>query len=269
MMKRFALSLLIVSTLTLSAQALTINATFDDTGTATWTNEQKAVINQAIADWQSVLNINETVDITFDFQNASNAYLGQWQGGYSGVPSGSDIRPWTTGMTHVVHFAADYADFWWDPTPGDDGSDQPFEKWDALSVARHELGHAMGFANDLYNNDVGNPDNGYTNVNLWGNLISGGFEDGSNNDIFDAAGLNVAMEDDWVHIDDPTGTDDLTDNWLMQAALVNSIRLDISQTELDMLSLAYGYDVVPEPASMVLLATGGAFLLFRRRRRAA
>jgi hypothetical protein len=38
---------------------------------------------------------------------------------------------------------------------------------------------------------------------------------------------------------------------------------------LDMLALAYGYDVIPEPASMVLLASGGAILLIRRRRRAA
>lgn len=264
MHKHFAPIAVVLLSLSVSAQALTISPTFDDSGAAAWNDTQKAVVNQAIADWQSVLNINETVNITFDFQDASGAYLGQWSGGYSSVPTGSNIRPWTTGVTHVIHFAADFADFWWDTTPGDDGSDQPFDEYDALSVARHELGHAMGFTNDLYNDDVGN-----TDVNLWGDRISGGFDDGVDDDVFDAAGLNVAMEDDWVHIDDPTGTGDLTDNWLMQAALVNSIRLDISQTELDMLSLAYGYDVIPEPASMVLLATGGAILLIRRRRRAA
>ncbi len=51
----------------------------------------------------------------------------------------------------------------------------------------------------------------------------------------------------------------------MVVALPNSIRRDISTTDLQMLSLAYGYSVViPEPASIGLLGFAGIVLLRRR-----
>ena len=254
MMKRFALCLFIVSAISLSAQALTVNATYVDGSGETWTSERVGVIEQAIADWEAVIADPQTIEMTFDFSNAgTGGYLGHWTGSLS-YYTGDDVMPWYSDLTHTISFNVDLFSgtnyLWWDGTPATD-DDQPFEAWDALSVARHELGHALGYSG-LFKSDYGGAnEQSYYDAHV-------------TDTTFDPGGLDIELEalDNLYHVAQSY------DN-LMSPALVNGIRRDIAPMNLDMLSLAYGYDVIPEPASMVLLTTGGAFLLRRRCRRAA
>lgn len=221
--------------------AVTIVPTYIDGAGQTWTAERKDVIQQAINDWQTAVRDSQTVNVTFDLTHAgSGSYLGQWDGNYSVYP-GTDINPWTSGVTHTIHFNVDYFSgtnyLWWDPTPTT-SSDQPFAAWDALSVARHEIGHMMGFTDQFYSNAQG--------IDKWGIHISGS--------TFDPGGLNVSMEStsDWGHVLDGGSTA----NDLMVAALYNGQRHGISATDLNMLHLAYNY-ILPTSSNYSLTATAG------------
>jgi len=249
-----------------SARAeLAINATYLDSGGETWDSVSRGVIEQAISEWTAVLQavnpgVKDDIDITFDFTNAgTGSYLGQWQG--SGSASvGIDRLPWEN-TSHIIHFNADQLDSslanygWWDPTPGDDGSDQPFVAWDLLSVARHELGHALGFTS-FYVYDNGTVDELYP----WEALIT---NDGGNA-IFDQGGLNAQMAS-LSNIGHLGNTGNSLDA-LMTSNIPNGTRREISQLEIDMLTMAYGYaSTIPEPSAL-LLATLGALGILRRRR---
>ena len=253
------------------AQAeLTMNVTFTDTLAMTWDATTEGVINQAISDWQDKIDgidngaggvdsVTVNFSVEFDYLGLGGP-LGVWNGQVSGF-FGADVRPWVAGdssynVTHTLTFNADLVnnpggnDLWFDPTPGDDGSDKAFSDWDALSVARHEIGHMLGFTS-LYVDDFG-----VTNANPWTSLIS--------SNVFDPTGLNVAM-----HPGDPGHV--LADELLMDTALSNAEgRIDVSQTELEMLSLAYGYSLavtaIPEPSFAAMLALATPVVACRRRR---
>ncbi len=246
--------------LSLPSQAMTIVPDYVNSAGQTWTSDRIGVIQQSIDDWESNILDDQTVNITFDFTNAgTSGYLATWAGSYYDIPAGTDIYPWTSGVTHTIHFNVDYFDdssanyTWWDPTPGTSG-DQPFAAWDALSVARHELGHALGFATNFF---VDNASMG-GGIDKWTSHITG--------TTFDLGGLNVSMAaaDNLSHVLD----DGSTAGDLMVPALVNNVRRDISTTDLDMLQLAYGYQLVPEPSTLVMLFIGAVgVLVFARRRR--
>jgi hypothetical protein len=230
--------------LTPAARAVTINASFqNEPGGQSWTAVQKNVIQQAIADWQTALPESHTINVTFDFTRAgTSGYLGQWWGNYS-LPQGTDIYPWTSGVTQTIHLNADVFTgtnyVWWDPTPTV-GSDLPFAAWDALSVIRHEIGHMMGITNNFYKDNVGQPQE----FDKWSTHISG--------TVFDpgAGKLNVplASTSDLAHLLDSGSTA----RDLMVPALVNGGRRSISATDLNMLRVAYNYSIVtppPQPTS--------------------
>ena len=243
--------------LSLPSQAMTIVPTYVNGAGQTWDSDRMGVIQQSIDDWQSNILDDQTVNITFDFTEAgASGYLAVWAGYYN-VSPGTDVYPWTTGVTHTIHFNADHFTgthyTWWDPTPGTSG-DLPSAAWDALSVARHELGHALGFAAGFF------VDNAFLvgEFDKWTSHIT--------ETTFDPSGLNVSMQalDDLSHVlnDGSTAGD------LMVTALVNGTRRDISTTDLDMLQLAYGYQLVPEPSTLVMLFIGAVgVLVFARRRR--
>lgn len=216
----------------------------------------RRIIQQAINEWDTDIRDNQTINITFDFTHAgTSSYLGQWSGGF-GVPLGTDLYPWTPGVAQTIHFNADYFTgtnyLWWDPTPTT-SNDLPSAAWDALSVARHELGHSLGFVADFYYDDFGGP----LEKDKWTSHITGS--------TFDQGGLNVSMasSSDLSHVLDSGSTA----GDLMVPALVNGARHDISATDLNMLHLAYGYQLVPEPSTLVLLAIGAISVLFSARRR--
>ena len=252
--------LLVGGVLSISAQAfgLTIIPNYVTTGAGSWDATEQAVIAQAITDWQSVITTNVTINVNLDFTNAgTGGYLGQWSGGRN-TYAGDDAYPWQK-TTHTIHFNADLASgvhyLWFDPTPTT-SDDQPFVAWDALSVARHELGHMLGFVPNFYKENIGTA----SEVNLWDRFIT---VNGSSA-VFDQGGLNVSLASSGnlghlLGVNGPGGD-------LMSTALYNGERLPISSTDLAMLSMAYNYTVVPEPG-IVGFAVTTAILTLRRRKR--
>ncbi|MEE9404289.1 MAG: PEP-CTERM sorting domain-containing protein [Algisphaera sp.] len=247
----------LVATVAVSpAMALVINPTYVNAAGETWTADRIGVFDQAIADWTALLATpagSGAIDVTVSFASAGNGYLGQWSGGFSAF-SGDDIRPWSNSVNHSINFNADRMTsssanaLWFDATPLD-GSDQPFSDWDALSVARHEIGHMLGFTDGFYADDFNTP----TQTDPWGSLIDG-------SDVFDLSGLNVAMATGNLgHVDNSAS------NPLMQVAIPNGTRRDVDLVDAQQLALAYGYTLVPEPTTVTVLVLGGLALLRRRR----
>ena len=177
---------------------------------------------------------------------------------------GADTRPWLR-TSHEIRFNADLMDtglpnyMWWDSTPAT-ADDQPFVAWDALTVARHEIGHMLGFASGLYWDNI---QSGSTaGSKLWEDLIT----TAGSSATFDQGGLDVAMASsgDLFHVADSGDTKDD----LMVPALVNGQRREISATNSDMLAMAYDYVQIPEPGTS-MLAFGGLLIALGRWRRAA
>ncbi|MEQ1826976.1 MAG: hypothetical protein ABL921_13560 [Pirellula sp.] len=223
---------------------LILNATYINGASQVWNSTTQGVVQQAINDWRQVFSgvngATQAINFNVSFSNAgTGGYLGQWQGSFSAFP-GDSVRPWSLGTTHNIFFNADMLNaalsnkLWFDPTPTTSG-DQPASDWDALSVARHEIGHMLGFST-LYKDNVFQ----INQTDPWASRIVG--------NIFDPAGLNVLMNADQAHLATPTGN-------LMSPSLLNGVRIGISGTEASMLSLAYGYNItaVPETSSLLLL----------------
>lgn len=233
---------------------LLISPTYVDGLGETWTATRRGVVQQALNDWGGLFQDTQTVFVTLDFTSAGlGGYLGQWEGGWS-VPGGTDIFPWTSGVTHTIHFNKDYFTstpnyLWFDPSPST-GGDVPFEAWDALSIARHEVGHMLGFTSDFYRADSSVPAS-----DKWKAQITG--------QIFDPSGLNVTLASttNLSHVLD--GGKTLGD--LMVPALVNGTRRGISTWDENMLVQAYGY-TVPEPGTLGLLVFGSVTVLWGRRK---
>lgn len=236
-----------------SVEAIVINPVFTDGAGESWTVERKATVSEAISQWQTSILDNYDINMEFTFENAGASYLGNW-GGQISATIGSDIYPWSGEVTHTIRFNADQMDqeqanyLWFDSTPETDG-DLPSEAWDALTVTKHELSHALGFVDNFYLDDFGNTDH-----DKWSSLIT--------DTTFDPGGLNIEMEasDNLSHVADAG----ITSGDLMITSLTNGQRRNISQTDLDMLSLAYGYNQIPEPSSLILLISS-SLLLFGRR----
>ncbi len=232
--------------------ALTITPTFVDSSGETWTGDRQGVINQAISEWSSSFADTYHISIQFDFTSVPGSYLAQCQ--QSAIYSaGDNVTPWYGGLTLSIHFNAAYFTggnyLWWDSTPTT-GSDQPFESWDALSVARHEIGHALGFST-FYASQMGTS----SAVNYWTSHVTG--------TTFDPGGLKVSLASasDLSHLlaSGPTA------GYLMTPAIINGQRRAISSLELNMLDMALGYTAVPEPATALWGALGlGLFAIVRR-----
>ena len=249
----YLVSLFLILSLTTPSYSLTINPTFANGAGQTWTAERIGVVTQAITDWGNSILDDYSIDVTFGFTNAGdNGYLAQWSGSYS-YYTGDNIMPWSSSVNHTVNFNADWFDnsnySWFDSTPLTD-DDLTSNHIDMLSVARHELGHVLGFVDGFYVNNI---DTAAEEL-VWDNLID-------NNNIFDAGGLNVEMHFD--EYGNPDSAHILNDgsisSYLMNPYIPNGIRYDISYTELQMLSKAYGYTIisaVPIPAAVWLFGSG-------------
>ena len=219
------------------ASGLVINPTFVDGSGQSWSATRRGIINQAIDDWEAMILDSRTIDVTFTFDSAgAGTYLAQWSA-TAYVAERTDIYPWTSGVDHTVAFNTYYFTgdnyLWWDSTPATD-DDLPFVAWDALTIARHELAHMLGFTDGLYVDDFAVP----AETDRWAELVTGS--------TFDAGGLNVPLESsfDISHVADSG----ITSGDLMTAALLNGERIGISSLDLEMLSLAHSYSVLPPPA---------------------
>ncbi|MFW6354863.1 MAG: PEP-CTERM sorting domain-containing protein [Verrucomicrobiota bacterium] len=251
----------------LGHSAITFNIHFDNENEAglAWSASQIGVVAHAATEWGQLFVDDYTVNLTATFTNAgTSGYLGQWEGVYEAAAA--SLRPWSEEVSHEIRFNADLftpnsqgVSLWWDPTPST-ADDLTNASWDALTVARHEFGHLLGFTANFYFDDLANP--GQTDP--WSSLIDG-------SDVFDPGGLNVQMEADLAHIDDSgVGADDL-----MISTLVNGARREISVLDGQMLSLAYGYHplaaglaAIPEPSTLPLFTGVLALCAIRRPRRA-
>ena len=212
------------------ARGIAFIPTFTSGCGETWTADRQGVINRALSDWGSTILESQTVRINFAFATTGFA---EWHVSYSGY-YGDSIRPWSLGTTHTITFnvncfpttAGNY--IWWDPTPETAG-DLPSVAWDALTLARHEIGHATGIEDGFYVDHWQQPNQ----VNLWGSKVT----INGNSAVFDAGGLNVplASSSDLSHLANAAD--------VMYPSLVNGSRKQISQTDLSMLHVAYGYAV--------------------------
>ena len=148
----FAFLLIISNIQYISGQDLTINPTF----AANITAAQRTVIQQAIAEWHAVIRTRgiNPENLALTFQNGNvNPSLAVTNGGNFDVNTGAVLAT-------TITFDNSGAFFWFiDPTPGNITDDNipvqpcpppgvgvpPCPQFDYLSVARHEIGHALGF----------------------------------------------------------------------------------------------------------------------------
>ncbi len=241
-MQRSALIAAVAFSLALStaAHAFVITPVYADP--TVWTADQMAVISAAADDWTSRLALDNgnNQDIHVNFTQISDgtapgAILAAW----FSTGTNNAFNTYSSSLTHHIEINTSFSSVesysLAPPTPG-------ANQYDMFTVILHEMGHALGFYSDLYF-DQG--------VNRWTSLISNG--------AFDPGGLNVPMDDDNNHVDLPSD--------LMYFSLPTDSRKDISDTDIAMLSRAYGFSAlpVPEPASLSLLALGAFTLLTRRR----
>lgn len=217
-----------------SAAGLDIVPTFVDTEEVAWTDAKKAVVLQAIADYEAVIDVDETVSVMFSFFDPDEAGVhAMWWG--AGEPRRTrSTRPWTRGLRHGILISYHLANgAWFDPTPATD-DDIPADKYDALTVYRHEIGHMMGHRDKYCWDGWGRPDP----TDMWMAQID---EDG----VFDAEGLAVPMcVGNYGHA---------ADAGLMNPVVVPGRRYDVTRT-VQMLATAYGYPII-EPSEPELTVT--------------
>jgi len=243
----------ILGVLAQPARAVNIVPNYVSDANGTWDSNEMTVVQDALNDWSTHVPVAQTFTVKFDFTHGGiGTYLAQWHASYTGIPVGTNIYPWTPGVTHTVDINVDYMNnimtnqlvFTTGSVPSDD--------WDAYTAILHEMGHAMGFTKNFYDNNVGLGNES----DKWTSHITG--------TTFDPGGLNIAMNADLQHVADS--------NDLMGSSLVNGVRKLIGTSDLAMLQLAYGYTInsaapssLPEPGALAVVAISGLALLRRRR----
>jgi hypothetical protein len=176
-------------------------------------SSEKAVIDQAIADW--IEHIDEpTLDFALTVTFASSApdpsdievlaYTADFQQGPDLLPESATIVIWGDSPDSPL---------WYGGLSGP--ARVPSGKFDALTVARHELCHALGFA----------PEFTHYSSSIVGN-------------VFDANGVQATLTGPRLdHVDVNFYPDDL-----MNGMLLPGVRLPISDLDSSMLQAAFGYD---------------------------
>lgn len=256
------LSVLLVLTLAVNALAISIRANFGVGFIGDDADKQK-IVNKAIEQWESWFYCGPT--ITIDFTRGPGTL-----GGASGLEEDNDKLP---KKAKIRISTADI--IMWDLKDPKDWGDEGKGKYDALTILKHEIGHAIGFAGHstittlnyskfaAHIKESENTPHGH----IW-------FFSFDQTDNFDP---NV----DIVLDPERDGNNDLIlshfhptiySNDLMLAGLLPEIRRHDQIHHAKMLGKAFGYCVVPEPGTLVLFGSGVAGLLMYRkakRRKAA
>jgi hypothetical protein len=302
-----------------SAQAININITYDDqmqdpNSTGTFNVAEKAVISQAVGQWQNAITSAGAVNITVLKSNLQGSLLG-FASNYVTNLGDTDHDGWlngtpTSGMVQVDdRLGPGEIGFWVDPTPGDNNEFQPGNTnyhftspaggacnglYDMLSLVKHEVAHVLGFSSSFDNFfDVLTPSFVPAEQNRWLYAFRGPpaigpaaqYKPGIAGQGYANGGVYMREWEDPVsgpgptpsHIDWYTGLvppvppasgiggvagffpDDM-----MNPALLLGERTIESNVDLDILADAYGYTVIPEPATLSLLALAGVSMLRRR-----
>ena len=161
----FVLLMLLLPSKAIRGQDLTINATFAGNITAA----QQAVIQQAINEWHAIITSRGINPASFPvtFQN------GPLNGGTAAVSNPNVSQTTGAMISSVITFDNDGSTTWFiDPTPANPLDDAiPAVSLDYLTVARHEIGHALGITSSA-------------------NSANQGFVSGNT---FDASRLNIGV----------------------------------------------------------------------------
>jgi hypothetical protein len=219
------------------AAALEITPTFTDAEGAEWTEARRAVVHQAIADYQSAILDEGAMAVEVQFGEMDQAAMWYTHGE---PPTGRTVRPWSRGLRHVIVINAALAEaLWYDPTPDTD-DDVPADRYDALTLIRHEMGHMMGHRDGYGIEGWGTR----RHRDLWMALID---EQG----VFDAAGLNVRMaRGNWGH---------WAGEGLMHPRMLPGRRYSVGRT-VEMLAAAYDYELAAAPETQPADAPQGEAL---------
>jgi hypothetical protein len=243
-----------------TASAVVINATFDS-GYDVDGGIRKTCAQAAIDQWESTLLNDYTFDhvrmliMDLSFLGTPLAATNVSSGAYQPLGSeqeqaygtgwemsmGPVLVPWESGTYITIALNTAYVNQMYfglaGPVPGG--------QYDALTLFRHELCHAVGFAEEY--------------AALGAKLTSG-----PGDRTYDGDGFTVTI----TPVSQGTHVVGYS-NDLMNAGLGTGVRRDISaDPDLKILMDAYGY-TTPEPATLALAAVGLAGALAARRRRAA
>jgi hypothetical protein len=190
-----------------------INAIFD----ANVTPQQRAVIQQAINEWTAIIRTRggNPGNYPIAFSNGPLANL-------LGLTTTSFNSENGNLVSATMVFDNDGSDTWYvDPNPADDVefNGTPPAGYDLLTVARHELGHALGFADTQHMTA----------------LISG--------NVFDPTHLNIGTDGGALGVGRHTDPN-IHPNDIMNPSVAPSVRQPISlYPAASMLARAYFYDI--------------------------
>jgi hypothetical protein len=193
-----------------------------------WTSNEEAVVDAAVAGWTSLLNIPQTLRVTFSLSDLGGSILGETA--VTGASSGLPIAAWTT-ITDDASMPVS-----WNPNSPAAG------QYDVVTIVDHELGHALGIA---YQSNL----DYYNRVSfVSGNAYVAGYQ------LY--GGANTG---DLSHVANPSD--------LMYPYLSAGARTPPSYEDTSILSLTYGYAASPValPPAALLFVPGLAFLLAARR----
>jgi PEP-CTERM motif len=237
MIRRFAPSIwalalvLLVQSGSAWAGTLTIKPDFQGTPTQT----QKDLFADAIREWTSCLMGPNGQNVTLTIKVSFMALPAGELGGTSNLKADANGNPMSADIE--ISNGADMYFGFAEPVPAD--------KFDALTVMKHEVGHALGFAG-------GKPEDGL-GYKKWNDQITAMGTDA----IFDKNGLNVMLDGPVTDANGRSHVDPTKyPNDVMQPELGKGTRRHPSDLDYRMLGKAFGYVVCPEPSSLVMAGLG-------------